>query len=88
MHPNRVFVKELPVDLDREELKAAFSGFGLRIRTTRVVETKGSTNYGFLTFDSRSEADQVIQLVREMHATIFEYQSMNFSVLYPPKTHP
>lgn len=66
MHPNRVFVKELPVDVERDELRAAFSGFNFRIRTVRVVETNGSTNYGFLTFDSADEAEEVIRKVRPL----------------------
>ncbi|XP_003748349.1 uncharacterized protein LOC100905356 [Galendromus occidentalis] len=63
-HPNRVYIKELPPNLDSDELIRSFSSFGFRIRTARVVETQGSTNYGFLTFESREEADQILQAAR------------------------
>lgn len=61
VHPNRVYVNELPVSATPHELKRVFGAYNVGIRTVRILETGGTSNYGFVTFNSREEAERIIK---------------------------
>lgn len=65
---NKIYIGNLPYDMDEEALKTAFSQFGeiVDVKIVKDRETGNSRGFGFITFSNHEEARRSLVMGGQM----------------------